>query len=896
MLNLYSTVEQLTSSTLSPRASIRLLNDFAAELGWKPSDHLDVSFFSGIANAHLVVEHGLENSAVITFLQDAWQTLDYVARKSLLNISYNNLVDWHIQVQSDRAHFIYNRTDPPTLVESRLISPDNLDSLRSEAFEQITGKRPNPNVPALDDALIKTISSWKRNLVAEMGEIGQSALNEAYSALFNAIIFVRAAEDQDLRKSAEYHFQRATFDAATQPRPTQTLLGAWNEQGASAKPLRVVLRSVLERLIGRAIPDYLFDDEKLRIFDELPRMTVAALLNDFYRNKYAPYYSYDFSLISKHALSRIYEQYVSILRFGEADQPVLPLFSRLPEEQWEKSFGSIYTPQYIARFFARYLREQMPPLAYKRIRTVDPACGSGIFLRTLLELQCDPMQEGITTGIIDTAFRNVLGLDVDGNAVQATVLSLSLLHLVLTDDLPEQLNIVTSEAIEYYQNHPEVHGTFDAVIANPPYVSLGTQSPAMRQIVTEFMGGDAAGRIDIYLAFLRIGLDLLKPGGYGLFVIPHSFLLSKAAANMRKRLFETSWIRCLADLSEIPVFKDSGAYVILLVFQKRPHLEHLAPVALIIKCKDFVGHALQDALAGVSTETNFYSIYEEKQTAFGKDNWIILPPTEASIMNKFEGLPTLGDFLNIHQGFISGADDIFIVPAERVPPGEEALFVPFLPDRDMKLYTVPEQTPFYFFSSFIDGRKISEEELVNSFPGTWKYLVSHKSKLESRPPVRNNKLAWWQPERPRQPKDMMRPKIISPHLVLVPRFSLDRTGKYAVSRTPFFTSKDTGAEDDLLQFFVAVLNSSPCYWYIATHSHKYQSGYAMLEPKTLKTTPVPDPTRVDPRIIRRLLKLVESRLLAFGAGAIEYERQIDMLVADLYGLSTQERRVLGMEE
>src|SRR5436190_1605710 len=119
MLNLYSTVEQLTSSTLSPRASIRLLNDFAAELGWKPSDH-----------------------------------------------------------------FIYNRTDPPTIVESRLISPDNLDSLRSEAFEQITGKRPNPNIPALDDALIKTISSWKRNLVAEMGEIGQSALNEVYSALF----------------------------------------------------------------------------------------------------------------------------------------------------------------------------------------------------------------------------------------------------------------------------------------------------------------------------------------------------------------------------------------------------------------------------------------------------------------------------------------------------------------------------------------------------------------------------------------------------------------------------------------------------------------------------------------------------------------------------------------
>src|SRR5260370_16312055 len=98
----------------------------------------------------------------------------------------------------------------------------------------------------------------------------------------------------------------------------------------------------------------------------------------------------------------------------------------------------------------------MPPLAYKRIRSVDPACGSGIFLRTLLELQCDPMQEGMTTEIINTAFRNVLGLDIDGNAPQAPILSLSLLHLVLTNELPEKLNIVPSKAINYYHKNPQL--------------------------------------------------------------------------------------------------------------------------------------------------------------------------------------------------------------------------------------------------------------------------------------------------------------------------------------------------------------------------------------------------------------------------------------------------------
>lgn len=887
MLNLYNTIEQLTSPVLSARASIRLLNDFAAELGWKPSDHLDIPNAKDIANAHLIVEHGLENTALITFLRSSWQTLDFSARKDLLNISYNNLVDWHIQVQSDRVFFYFNRTNPPTLVENLPILPDDYDSLRSEAFEQISGKRPNPNIPALDDALIKTISLWKRNLAAEIREIGQSASNDAYSALFNAIIFTRAVEDHYLRTSS-IHF--------TSPRLTQTLLESWNEREDADTPLRMALRFILERLIGRSIPAYLLDDEKLAVFDNLPRTTVYALLADFYRNKYAPYYTYDFSLISKHALSRIYEQYVSILRGEEINQQPLMFFSRLPDERWEKSFGSIYTPQYIARFFARYLREQMPPLAYKRMQAIDPACGSGIFLRTLLELKCDPMQDGITTELIDRAFETVMGLDVDGNATQATTLSLSLLHLILNDNLPTSLNIITSEAIEYYQKNPQLRNSFDAVIANPPYVSLTTLSPAMRQHVSEFMDENASGRIDTYLAFLRLGLEMLKPGGYGMFVIPHSFLLSKNASKVRKLILETSWIRCLADLSAIRVFEDSGSYVILLIFQKKTDAEHKAPPSLIIRCQDLVGIALQDALAGIQKETKFYSIYEVEQTAFGKDEWIILPPTESSIMRKFQEMPTLENFLDVHVGFISGADDVFIIPEEILPPGEESIFVPFLPDKEMKLYTVPEKTAYSFFSSFAGGRRIEEEELKSSFPETWKYLLSHKRELELRPPVRKGSLAWWQPERPRKPEDMMRSKIISPHLVIVPRFSLDQDGKYAISRAPFLYPKDTGAEDDLLRFFLAVLNSSACYWYISKHSHKYRAGYTMLEPKTLKLTPVPDPTQVDPTLMRRLLNLVNKRLTARGAVALEYERQLDRLIADLYHLSAQERIALGMEE
>ena len=142
----------------------------------------------------------------------------------------------------------------------------------------------------------------------------------------------------------------------------------------------------------------------------------------------------------------------------------------------------------------------------------------------------------------------------------------------------------------------------------------------------------------------------------------------------------------------------------------------------------------------------------------------------------------------------------------------------------------------------------------------------------------------------------MRPKIISPHLVLVPRFSLDLAGKYAISRAPLLYPKTGGGEKDLLRYFVGVLNSSTCYWHIAKHSHKYQRGYVMLEPKTLAKTPVPDPTKVSPQDMRRLLELVDKRLKDSSSEDWKLQRAIDDLVANLYGLSMKERAMLGLDE
>jgi hypothetical protein len=887
MQDLYEIVVRLTSSQPLDTHKTRILNDFAYEFGWQPSDSLTVAAVSEVANAHLVVEYGLENTAVLTFLKSPrrFSDLDFSERKSLLGISYNNLVDWHLYIQSDEVAFVFNLTDPPKIVESYRISRDKTDALRSEVFEQVTGKRPNPNVPALDNALIETISFWKRGLSAEMG---YSVTNEHLSALFNAIIFARAAED---------HFRR--FGSQSES-PVRTLLENWMAPDSTHLPLRDVIMKSLHQNFAK-LPGYLVDESLLMRFDDIDRQTAGALLRDFYRNKYAPY-EYDFSLISKHALSRIYEHYVSLLRLEQDKSPQATLFPRLPEAEKNKSYGSVYTPQFIARFFARYLREQMPPLVFKRVQAIDPASGSGIFLRSLLEVQCDPTHNGLTTEQIETAFQNVVGLDVDKNACHATRLSLSLLYMVLTDSLPEDLKISPIEAIEYYLLAPETRENYDAVFANPPFVALTTQSTTMRARVAEFMGQDASGRIDAYLAFLKIGLEMLKPGGYAFFVLPHSFLLSKSARGMRKLLSESAWIRCLADLSALRVFEDTGSYVVLLVFQKKPNNGQIAPATTVVECQDLVGRALQDAVEGRRVSTSLYKVYDVEQASFENDTWLVLPPAESALKRKFLDFPRIDKFLQIRQGFISGADEIFIVSAGEVPSEEKEVFVPFLSDRQMAAYTVPARTTQYFFYPYAEGQKISEKELKSRYPKTWRYLLSHKSKLEQRGSLQKYNRAWWEPMWSRPPENMMRPKIVSPHLTLLPRFSLDRNGKYAVSRSPLLYPREDAFEGrvlnerELLRFFLAILNSSTCYWFISQHSHVYRGGYIMLEPKTLASTPAPDPTQVPPMQFRHLIDLVERRLKASEDETLGLEKEIDNLVAELYRLSAEERRMVGLME
>jgi tRNA1(Val) A37 N6-methylase TrmN6 len=872
MLDHYGLVQQLTSEPLSPVERRRRLNDFAVELGWRPSDQLTLRRAEEFTSGHLVVEHGLQNSAVITFLRRPvrYPDLNSYQQRILLNASYNNLIDWHIAIDYDGASFVYNRAAPPNFFSyRRQLARERTSQLSSYEFDSLATDHPSPSVLALDTALIRTISLWKRQLSAEV----RSAINGEIPALFNSVIFVRALED--------YYSQAA---ASAVP----SLRQMCQEEGHIS--LSRLMTEAVGKLTDSKLPIELFDVSKIKIFDSLEGSTVREFIEDFYRNRYEPYFEYDFAVMSKHALSRIYEHYVSLLRYDESDQR--SFFPALPTEKLERSFGNVYTPEFIARFFAKYLRKELPLSKFQRLKTGDPACGSGIFLRTILETKFETLLDSFTTQSISESFESVSGMDIDANACASARLSLSLLSLVLTGTVPRSLDINQADTLAEYRKNPKLRDSLDVVVTNPPFVSIDELPLARREALLEVLGGAARGKTDLYLGLLAVGLGMLKQGGFGLFVLPKNFLISDNAAPLRDELSRSSTLHCIVDLSAVRVFEEVGAYVVLVIFQKQVHPDAARPV-LVVRCTDLVGTALEDALQDRVVRTPAYEVFWSGQPPTGEKVWQFATPESLALQTKLSHLPKLGEIAEIRQGLITGADDIFIIPGSALPKGEEEIYVPFLSDREIEPYGLPRQPKRFVIYPFDGDEPLSERDLQRNYPATWQYLLFHKKKLVARKSVRAGTNPWWRPIRTRQPRHLLRPKIVTPHLVIAPRFALDQSGKYAVSHGPYIVLRKPGGIEELT-CMLGILNSTPCFWLITRAAHNYSRGYSRLEVTTLASTRVPDLAKLERGLVKEIIRLVNKRIGTRGAASLEVESSIDERVAEAYGLSEADKRLVGI--
>lgn len=456
-----------------------------------------------------------------------------------------------------------------------------------------------------------------------------------------------------------------------------------------------------------------------------------------------------------------------------------------------------------------------------------------------------------------------------------------------TDELPPQLNLTEADVFNA-EAGGYLDAEFDAIITNPPYIKLDNLSLEQRDSIKLFLGKYQKGRIDSYLAFMSLCLKKCKEGGFAFFVIPQTFLRANNAAFIRSKIGREFDVRCLVDLSAVRVFEGVGAYSILLIVQRRHSGGASAPRATIAQITDSVGAALQAVLDEAEVRNPYYKVFFVDQSDFERREWIIRPPETERLARALGRFRKLDDYLDCYQGFVTGADNVFIRNVSDVPDGEQGLYKPYLADRDIGEYDIPVSASKVVLYPYDGKVLLNEDSLQSQFPQTWEYLLKNKEVLTRR--KRSDGTPWWRPYRPRAPERILRQKIVAPHLMLTPRFAVDYNGQFVTKHGPFMIPKVDGADDILLlEFFGAMLNSTISGWYIRNHMPTFGGGYSRLEVATLRDMPVPILEDLQTHEIEQLAALYRDAKKDRRA-----RREIDKLVAAMFDLEPDDLLLMGI--
>lgn len=867
-----NTIQQLLTPWNGKDSFKEMAFNLANYLGWYPSDIVENKDNNSIATGHLFVESGLENTVVISFINSSYinPLQERKHQTNLLGLSYNNLIDYHLTVESDKISAFHNRLKLDNNIIYARETSDFQEFLNSDYFTKILDERNiRPNISALDDVLINSISYWKRFLFSELnGKIS----NEEISNFFNAIIFARALEDS--KKSSQLNL------AKTLQRHSLTEV-TFSE----------VIKKSFKDLELEEWPEYVIDQNLFGQIDKVDSNIYQRIISDFYFVQDVPY-QYDFSVISKHALSRIYEKYVSVLNVQETIELNLFNYISNPQEELNKTSGSYYTPQFIARFFCRFLEKCCPDILNTSKTILEPSVGSGIFLRTLLEAFIE--KNNSSSEKIKRVFCDITGIDKNKTACDATNLSLTLLHLISTNELPkDKLNIINADTLAFFKDEKKLK--YDIILSNPPFIKYNLLSSEEKELIKKSLGECAFNKLDLYLAFVKLAVDRLQKDGIALFVLPSTFLVTDSAKLVRERIRKECTIKCIVDLSgvEYKIFEDADVYPILFIFQKNKK----ETKAVITNIREYVGKALTDLLNGVEVLNPSYNIYSVPQTFFDIEKWYLLSPKETNLKIKLSSYSRLEDFCDIRTGFALGNKDAFVVPYNKIPQNEMKIYKPYLMDREMEQYITPNIVNNAVFYPYIDGRIITEEELKTLFPKTYKRLFSFYNELSNRGEVEKGRLEWWRPNRSRTPDFIFTTKIVTPHLVFMPKFSIDLRGEYAISRSPFIVIKEETVnsfnEKDIIFYILGLLNSSVCIWHILNHSPKYSHGYVMIEPKVLKDLPIPHYNIVERSVFIKFINLVKEHLICDDCKELlRLEREINEMALSFYELNEEDKNII----
>lgn len=382
---------------------------------------------------------------------------------------------------------------------------------------------------------------------------------------------------------------------------------------------------------------------------------------------------------------------------------------------------------------------------------------------------------------------------------------------------------------------------FDIVIGNPPYIDSETMTrvmPEMREKYTEIFE-TAKGNWDIYVLFFEVALKKQRQGGTTAFIVPNKIVSIGYAEAIRDYIAKNADFISLRDYSRVSVF-DASVYPCTLIFSKTK-VKNIE-IAKMVEI-DEIGYK------NILTNELFYS----------QNNWNgwLGTPDEVSLLTKL-----------IEKSKYVVKDKYTVSAAATV---NEA-------------YQVKE---------ILDDNSYSKEtfKLINSgtidrYSSLWGIKDTKYIKGIYKTPVVNKRTL--KNILPKRYELAETEKLIVASMTKILEVFYDE-GVYLAGKSTTCILENTNEYN--LKLLIGILNSKlESFWLIRKYNSQAMSGEAInVSTLVVENLPLPDLSENDKQdIINLVNKILAAKKVDSSADTIEWEKQIDYKVYELYGLTSEE--------
>lgn len=533
-----------------------------------------------------------------------------------------------------------------------------------------------------------------------------------------------------------------------------------------------------------------------------------------------------------------------------------------------KNTGATFTPKGLADYLSDKITAY---LKQGNLRVLDPACGEGELLislgNKLSELGFDFTLTGHDANeqYLNSASERLLQLESG---------KIDLVH----GDFLQAIDLLKPQmALDFFEDTKSlVNGSFDIVIANPPYVRtqlLGAEQA--QELARKF---NLKGRVDLYYPFLIAMTESLKEGGILGVITSNRYLSTRSGESVRKYLSENYDILEVIDLGDTKLFEAAVLPAIFIGRKSKPRKPSLAKfIKVYEELNGYKGDLIPvDSIYEVlsADKSGYFTTgvknYKKssgilKYSIAATTTWEMFSGSESQWVSKIDtsAKNKVEDFFKVRVGIKSTADKVFISDkwddlGKEKP--EDELLKDLLSQENIEPWNATDTVKLKVIYPHYSVNGVKQTVDIDKYPKAKNYFLLHEEKLKSRKYLMDAGRQWFELWVPHRPDLWSLPKLVFPDISVKPRFYFDEGGKI-VNGNCYWIVAANELEVEKLLLIQGIANSKlMTKYHDLVFNNKLYSGRRRYFTQYIERYPLPDfNSLIAKEIIGLVKKLNESQ-------------------------------------